>query len=757
MFELKTLERLDNYFTKLSLRPEKGVYFFRISRYSERIHAFLLRYFEEARRTGVLVEGRIPNPDEKNLSYYEEIMGMDFRMAPGFFADSLRKWLPRMKEGPRKDVADALYDTLDDMKKEGKNDHMLRNAYIKFMCWLYYRFERMINRLGEEEIPKILYEGQVSVYELKLLYILARAGCDLVLLQKNGDGEYQKLDPASRYSLAYEEAGGRDFPQGYGIRALRSEWEEKQRIDRLYGEPPRWICAANVWCSGDPGKDLLSEEKSRGSDPHLIYNAFFQIRGVENKLTYRNEWYQLQLQLKNRGKGMVILSGEIPPPAPDEVAKIRRENWGSLERLLSGLAANIQEPANPELKKLLVKVFYDLMTEESRKPGGNLNKLMNRGVYLLCWLERYKAPLFQNWQEPRTAAFYYLGGCKNENEAFFIRYLARLPVDVLLLIPDGTERFPLSDPLLFEKTYDERLNVTSFPQENAGIQMETAAYHAERELDTLMYQDTGMYRNFQYEKATAITLRTMYEEIAILWDQEVKYRPNFSVVNNVVNIPVILGKVSGVKDGDVQMYWQELRKLVTADTFVVRQAPYLTGSDENPIRPFVTGFLKNGRLMREKIKSHEAYPYGYLRGEMQEHILDKLQLLLDQKTIRGTFENGTEYTILAVVLNLPKELVRLLQKFDFTKKNPKLICINASEAIYSREDAVLTAFLNLVGFDVVFFAPTGYQNIEKHFNQRWIEEYRIGEYLYDLQIPTFQATPSPNRPSWRDKFFRRGS
>lgn len=81
--------------------------------------------------------------------------------------------------------------------------------------------------------------------------------------------------------------------------------------------------------------------------------------------------------------------------------------------------------------------------------------------------------------------------------------------------------------------------------------MGTAAYHAERELDTIMYQDSGIYRNQQYGKANAVMLRTMYEEIPILWDQEVKYRPNFSVTDSVVNIPVIFAKVSGVKDGQV--------------------------------------------------------------------------------------------------------------------------------------------------------------------------------------------------------------
>ncbi|RAY89385.1 hypothetical protein DK853_55390, partial [Klebsiella oxytoca] len=68
---------------------------------------------------------------------------------------------------------------------------------------------------------------------------------------------------------------------------------------------------------------------------------------------------------------------------------------------------------------------------------------------------------------------------------------------------------------------------------------------------------------------------------------------------------------------------------------------------------------------------------------MQEHILDKLQLLIESRAIKGTFENGTEYTITATVLNLPKEIVRLIQKFDFTKKNPKLIYFNTGEKMIS--------------------------------------------------------------------------
>ena len=108
----------------------------------------------------------------------------------------------------------------------------------------------------------------------------------------------------------------------------------------------------------------------------------------------------------------------------------------------------------------------------------------------------------------------------------------------------------------------------------------------------------------------------------------------------------------------------------------------------------------------------------------------------------GTFENGTEYTIIATVLNLNKELIRMLQKFDFTKKNPKMVYVNAGEKMISLEDSILIAFLNLIGFDIVLFVPTGYHNVEKYFNENIFEEHQIGEYMYDLSIPNLRIPPT---------------
>ena len=187
MFLHTKIQNLDDFFKTKSERRGDLVYFYRINGYTEEIGRFIRSYYEQARKAGVIIEGKLPNPDEKNLSYYQEIMGMDFQLDAGFINASLKKWLPRMNDCQRKNVADSIYDSLSSMHGAGKTEHMLKNAYIKFMCWLYYKFERIVNQLGGETIPKILYEGSITNYELMLISILSNAGCDVVLLQVQGD------------------------------------------------------------------------------------------------------------------------------------------------------------------------------------------------------------------------------------------------------------------------------------------------------------------------------------------------------------------------------------------------------------------------------------------------------------------------------------------------------------------------------------------------------------------------------------------
>ncbi len=755
MLEHKKISNLNDFFTDLSLRKSKEVYFYRINGYSEELKVFLKRYYEVARRSGVVVEGKIMNPTEQNLSYYNEVMGINFQMNKNFIYTSLTKWLPRTNQLQRDNLANSMYTFLDNLKQTGKNENMLRNAYIKFMCWLYYRFERIVNQLGQENIPKILYEGIISNYELMLLSILSNAGCDVVILQYQGDESYLKLDSSSQYSDELHINGMKTFPLDFSVKAIREETQRDLYNERLYGVKPTIQSCTNQWMRAKGLENITHNVLQRGENREFFYNCFLRVKGVEDRLTYENELYQLQLAIKNAQRRIVVISETIKKPTPQEITQIRRNNYTKVEQLILDLASNIEYTPNIELHRMIHKAFVDIILQEYRREE-NLNKLTNKAVYLLCWIKRYLPMLFINWNPPEIGCFIYLGGCKDQYEVIFLQLLARLPIDVVILCPNLNVQCCLEDNLLCEIVYSESLSLSVYPENTSQVKIRTVAFQAERELDTLLYQDTGMFRNEQYKKANIICLQTMYEEIHILWNQELKYRPSFSTLGESVNIPVIFAKVSGIQDGAMAQYWQSIRTLITEDTLLIKKPPYMESALGNPMKAYATEFYRNGKLLKSAIKKHPQYAYGILKEYMQDFILEKLEDMIVRKLIKGIGENGTEYLVIAQVLNLPKAIVRMIQKFDFTKKNPKIIYINTLETVISLEDTIIITFLNLIGFDILFFVPTGYQSIEKYFNQNLMEEHQIGEYRYDMEVPELKAVPSSGaRGLWGKNFFKR--
>lgn len=754
MFQLGRIEKLHDYFSACSRRREQAVFFYRVAGYSGEVAAFLTQYDQAARTNGVVIEGRIPNPDPKQLDYLAEMMGSDFQLDAGFLTQKLTRWLPRLTGAQREAVVTAMTATLQDLQAHGKNENMLRNAYIKYMCWLYYKFERILGRLGGDELPKILYDGTVSSYELQLLVILARAGADIVLLERAGDAGYLRCDPTSQYAQLYQAPGLTPFPADFSLRQLREQGRQQAERQKLYGAPAGIAPCTNAWMKTPDGKEILTAVRARGDDPKLFYNAFVVQYGVEDKLLFPSDMVAFYQQLKREGRKVCLENGRLPPPTPEEIAAVRRRNHQTAEQLAADLAANLQYPNNQQLQTLMRQAFLDVVLEEDKAVGGNLNRLLNKAVYLVAWMKRYQKDLFQNWQAPEVGVFLLFGACSGDNEALFLRLLAKLPVDVLVLLPDLNAPCVLKDPALLDLHKEHSLPMTDFPVEPSQMRVRTAAYQAEREMDSILYQNTGLYRAKQHQKAETVTLQTMYEEIGLLWDQELKYRPGFAAEGDTVTVPVLLEKICGIKDGPILPYWLEIKKLVTPETTLVTKLPWQTGLEVNPMKPYATQFLRQGRLQREKIKQHKDYPYGILRPEIQDYLLDKLQVLLDEKLIAGTYQNGTEYTIVSTILGLPKDLLRRIQNFDFTKKNPKLIIISTTEETLSLEDSILVAFLNLVGFDILFFVPTGYQSIEKYFQKPFANEHQLGPYRYDLQVPDFRTLHEGGKSSIRKLFGR---
>lgn len=748
MFERAHLNNFDDYFTTYKERPEKSVYFGRLTLWSPAVETMIERFAEETIQWGVCIQDKIGNPEEKHLSYYEEIMGMSYQLSESFFVQELKQWLPRVSEDKRQIIAKCFYDIFNELAKKGKNENMQRNAYIKYMCWLYYKFERLLQNFSNYRVPKLLYTGTPNEYEMLFLSVLSKAGCDILLLAVQGEEAYLKQDRESKYSEKIS-VQGEAFPEHYSVLEVRERLIRKKNAPQMPKVSTEKIINTNTWIQGNPYEDVQQELKLRGSDEQFFYNVFAGIYGVEESARYYAELLKWKLKLESNNTEVFLVEEAIKKPDYDEINNIRRGQYANTEQLLAQMAPQII-CTDKKAENYGKAAFLKVMEKTVDLP---LQKQQNRAVELVCLINRYLKALFGTGSHREKKLFIYYGEIRRETEALLMSALAKLPVDVLHINPEGRQGIEIKDELFFAKIYPNTLKREKFPTDIKDMQFGTVAYQAEQEINQIMYQDTGMYRNRQFTKAVPVVLQNTYEEISILWEQEAKYRPNFEVFEDRVMVPVIFSKVMGVP-GSVSEYWESVAKLSTEHTFVIRELPHL-GNAPNPWREKAYLFLQGGRLMKENIKNHPDYPYAFIREPMQDYMLEKLQELIDEKVIEGTGSAGTELLIIATVLYMEKAILRLIQGYDFTKDIPKILLIHTKESNCTKEDSILLAYLSLIGFDIAMFVPTGYTGVERFYTKKIVTEHQIGEYKYDLRIPNLNSVKRSSE-SLVGRFFRRG-
>ncbi len=829
----------------LSRRPGgQGVYFVRLHQTSAEALNALWLYHEAARMKGVIIEGQIGNPDERQLAYLHETLGSDFEPTNAFLSMKLTTWMPRMSSRNRAEFTQALLRQMTELRQAGKPEAVLRNVYFKMMCWLYYRFERLMPFLGDDEPPRILYEcSAVTAHELMLLRLLNAMGADVMLLEVSGDAVYQRLDAANQWSQLMTVPNGQPFPADFTLKAFRKQRAQQkptvpnrataanqptvstrptaanqptvstrpaaanqptvsarpanrptmpippampamvaahptmpaavpvltipsssptkpnaaavnrsaEKDPEAYFQKPKQSACTNAWMKQADVLALLTPERERGDDLSLFYNALVVLRGVKEPAKYPDLLRRLYEQLCEQNRHVLVLHDGLPTPSSEETNRIRRRNYRSAVEMAVDLASNLPE-AEQELHRLMQQSFVRTMMYAAGRED-NLNRLLTSGVYLLCWIQRYHRKLFTGARSNELPCLLLLNGCTNDHDALYPVFLSGLPVDVAVFSPDLSKPCTLGEEKALLLTGSHSLSVSQYPTDAVSVRLSTAAAAAERDLNRTMSEDAGVYRAHQFSHAEAVVLRPALEEVYLLWDQELKFRTGFSVQGNVVTMPVIYARICGVKNGAVDAYWERLRRMLTPETFLIDHLPMLPSGAGNAYAALAKRVLRNGRLMRSALQSDRDYPFSLLRTELQEHLLDQLETMLNQRLIRGIGENGMEYAVVSVVMSLQRDVLRRLQSFDFTKKNPKLLIISATDSSSSLEDAILLTFLSLVGFDVALFVPTGYQTVERYVRDRLPVEHQAGDYLYDLPVPDLTALPVKPR-SWLENLQR---
>lgn len=491
-------------------------------------------------------------------------------------------------------------------------------------------------------------------------------------------------------------------------------------------------------------EDLTEEHSvrlySRGghfTKDQLLPVYFLLIAGCTAKDDYSNFIFGLRDDIKKSRRPFAFI--DTPLDEPTEKTKqffegIDRENPGEV---ISGLCRTININNDPNRTFLAQKVLGDMLTlsrGDLLEIGLSLTEKLNVIANAIGVGESDKIPMIMYYGVPKA------------QDILFLCYAQRCGFDVVCISPDKAAESafrmcPFADKLQIE-TLPQSRAAEPFPQKLVKAKIATTAYNAERELDTMLYGGDTMFRDRQFAKMDSAVLKTTYEEIFMLWDQEAKYRPGFAVRGDRVVIPTIFAKINGVPGGKTKEYWKLVDEMLTPQTIFITKSPSYRRPNLNVAHlyaPFHNGRKLNiAALMRSPLNK-----YGFLPEPLQATIFEKMQAMLDDDLLEFSNEAEMIDHVIYSGLNMPKSITMKMMRHDYTKDVPKVVVADAIEEPFSAMECTQLLMFSYMGFDVVIFSPAGYRNIETYVADDAFEVHSAGEYMHNISVPKLKVPDTP--------------
>lgn len=707
----------------------------------------LLDGYLAASKNGLFFNGSLP------LASIDEISAATAYTAAQFEdAEAIRQgfdaWLKHAKVKCDGKAVCALIAEAIEACGEGK-----RNTYFVLLCWLM--------KYLPQKHDTILYIGAATLRELYFLSILQTVGSEIIYVSYGEDGEFQQF---ARKDDVTTLGGGISAPLEIDFDSIDLSREGQLSDMRAAAEKYSGLVTRAATSAAGFFEDFVTPHRKRVISNGGVYGDgcevpvyFAALIGYDEEAVYTNMLLKFKESFAGLKKQLIFIETPLSNPDVEETKALGSITRSSTAAMIDAYALLIRLSGDPmrtalaqsTLREMLQKLFEDT---------GNQTVVMNYASKLVTWLYRCtQARKYSVSYEDIPVLLYY--GDISQAELFFLHFMSRCGFDVAYITPNKK----MLD-MTVEKNTENRMQIFQlpltkesgkYPDKPVKMSMATVAYNAERELDEMLYNgDAGIFRDFQFPNSQAVTLKTTFEEIGILWKQEAKFRTGFAVSGNLVSVPNIFAKISGVKRGDVGDYWDEVRSRLTPDTIlrIKQDAPAPDGTlDLSAYR----SFFRNNQLDIEKLKASPLNRYSYLPDRTQDFIFYKFQEAADSGFIKLS---GDELmcAILHYGLSLDKELLKILQRFDFTKQLPKLIYIDAVEATFTVEECIHTVLCNLFGFDILVYTPTGYKNLETYVDSRAFEEHTMDEFLYNIEVPKLKIPSDDKNSGFFGRLFRKG-
>lgn len=684
----------------------------------------LVELYIKTKTDGLFIDKPVPKPSNPEVTKINSICDIPQELDEAAVTGIINKLqssklldLKKIGSGkPAAEVSSVICSIFDDIRTSSPSPNAVKNTFVSILCWFI--------RFSTYKLTNILYIGEITKAEVYWLYIIGRLGCKVTYVNYTSDDSYLAADSDSKYSQLI--TGSVFSPLSIDLGKINiAAYTQAAKVNEIVAQPSPVMLKYLTVLDDRFATEILAPLNLRqaklvctDTTIPLYFTAYI---GFDDETQYSNMLFTMKEEMSRNNKPLILLQ-ELRKPTYDEAGEYYQIQKTNDSTMINLFASKISINDRIGRTVLAQKAFIEAMQlSKSNNP-------YNTAVQFSVWLKKFTSSIdFYNKDIP--VILYY--GNITETELIFLNMMSQTGYDVLYFSPDKSvipllNNLNISDLQIVEKTNSKP--GMPFPDKLIRTQLATTAYNAEQSLDHILYNDNTMFRNYQFRHSRNQTLKTTYEELGLMWHQEAKYRTGFDSKENYVIVPNLFAKISGINKGDIQAYYKEIQFKLSPLSVYYRQVPFFKPAMTND---YYTTFYSGTTINIEALKHSKYNKYDYMNDDIQYLIFNKMQEVVD-----SGFLNVPQSDLLPLViktgLNIPNNLLQILQSFDFTKDIPKIVIISNGKQTFAVFECILLLLFNMIGFDIIVYTPTGYKNLESYLKPEAFQTFTLGEFKYDF-------------------------
>lgn len=617
------------------------------------------------------------------------------RLFGGMNPDSIKKHL-MSSCGMTNEAAQLISSNIiDEMSMLVPNRNALESNYVKIACWLKTIFSNACT--GNKQV---FIQGKLGKYEIYTAYLLSKLSNNIVLIDEGYSADKYKIYK----NIILNISNTSERLRVVTVDVLTFE----DIIDML---------------SGNEGKQTKFGSKTL-------------VLGDDNLDKIRSVLYGVYAESK---PFLTLFKDGIQKVSYEEASKYPIHRATSIDNLIKGVSGSGYIVKDGISTAKVISYISEILNSYS-----NITQAQNLLQSFVVFYNRYEIA--------KKVVVYY--GKLSKAVNIYLSFLSYIGKDVVVFDQTGEskkEEFSHDWNIIEAGEYIEDPEYPTIPV------VSTIAYNAAQELSETMFngETPGLYKTMQFETCSILEMKTTFDEMLILWDQENQLRSQFNTSRNEAIIPVMFKALLGVSEN----YASLVSKVQTEHSVIVYGVEYILTDMQNCMKisqaACVNGvefngqkkIVNNGKVSIKTITQYKNYTYKHLSNAASIHILSKIKELIEENWVKhpGIPEDKFVDMVLNIGLNLSTRIQQEIQGYDYTKKAPKYIVYANGTKQLGIQESILLTLLHLCGWDIVIFIPTGYNILGDNLKEDVVQQHIIGEMKFDIDFSTLNTKPEEKK------------